>query len=103
MKPRPPLGLGAQVAVAAMVILGMVAGTLIVAHAGYSSSPKRGGVTVFVPAPQAYFLAAPLFGMSVIGWVALIWERRQSVVQTVLSVALYGLVVVFLISYFGRY
>jgi predicted tellurium resistance membrane protein TerC len=60
--------------VAALVLLGFIGGTLIVAHSGFETSPKRGGTSVFVPAPQAYFLATMLFCVSIIGWVALIRE-----------------------------
>ncbi len=98
MKPPQPLGLALQLSVAAIVVLGMVGGTLIVAHSGYETSPKGGGIPVFVPAPQAYFLAATMFGMSVIGMVALIWSRRQSVGLAALFVLLYVAIAVAAIS-----
>ena len=75
---RQPLGSAVKFFVAAIVVLGMVGGVLIVAYSGYETSPKRGGTPVFVPAPQAYFLAAPMFGMSAIGWLALVRERWRS-------------------------
>lgn len=89
MKPPQPLSLAVQFFVAAIVVLGMVGGALIVAHSGYETSPKSGGTPVFVPAPQAYFLAATMFGMSVIGMVALIWSRRRSVGLAAIFVLLY--------------
>ncbi len=86
---RQPLGTAVKFFVAAIVVLGMVGGALIVAYAGYETSPKRGGTPVFVPAPQAYLLAAPMFGMSVIGWVALVRERWRSITVGAVAVLLY--------------
>ena len=73
-----PLSLGVQLAVVAIVVLGMVGGGLIVAHSGFGTSPKYGGPSTFVPAPQAYFLAAVMYGMSVIGMLALLQNRQAS-------------------------
>lgn len=87
-----PLGLGAGLAVAAMVVLGMVGGALIVAHSGYTTSPKRGGTRIHVPAPEAYVLAAALFGMSFIGLIVLL--RAQAVSRWVMAFAMgsYGVI-----------
>lgn len=89
-----PLSPAVQVAVAAMVILGFIGGTLIAAQSGYETSPKRGGPSVFVPTPQAYILSALMFGMSIIGWVVLVLERLRSVPQRILSVLFYVLLAV---------
>lgn len=72
----PPVPGPAQVAIAAIVLLGMVGGCLILAHSGFETSPRRGGHSVFVPAPQAYLLAAAMYGMSSIGLLALlrVWQ-----------------------------
>ena len=75
---NPLLSLGAQLAVMAMVVLGMVGGGLIVAHSGFGTSPKYGGPSTFVPAPQAYFLAAVMYSMSAIGMLALLQNRQAS-------------------------
>jgi hypothetical protein len=78
MKPRPALSLAAQVSVAALVLLGLVGGSLVVAHAGFETSPRRGGWSVWVPAPEAYVLAATMYLMGALGWLALIQARRLS-------------------------
>lgn len=81
MKPSPVPGTGAQVAIAAIVLLGMAGGCLILAQSGFATSPKRGGPSVFVPAPQAYLLAAILYAMSAIGLLALLraWQASGPV------------------------
>lgn len=86
MKPAPVLSPAVQVAVAALVLLGWVGGSLIVAHSGFSTSPRRGGPSTFVPAPQAYLLAATMYGMSVVGVLALLRSRQVS--RSVIAVAL---------------
>jgi predicted tellurium resistance membrane protein TerC len=100
LKEHKPLKQAGLVAVAALVLLGFIGGTLIVVHSGFETSPKRGGTSVFVPAPQAYILAAMLFSMSIIGWVALIREWRRSIAITALSIVLYFLLAVLIISRF---
>ena len=77
--PIAPIGLGAQLSVAAIVFLGMLGGALIVAHSGFATSPRRGGHSIFVPAPEAYVLAATMFGMSALGMLALLQHRGASV------------------------
>jgi hypothetical protein len=65
----------AQIAsVAALALLGMLGGCLILAKDGFTASNKRGGWTVFVPIPQAYVMAAIIFAMSVL---AIIWLLRE--------------------------
>ena len=78
MKPTPPLGPAARFFVAALVLLGLVGGSLVVAHAGFETSPRRGGPTTFVPAPQAYLMTAVMYGMSCIALLALLRDRRVS-------------------------
>jgi hypothetical protein len=97
MKPFPVPRAGAQLAIAALVLLGMMGGCLILAQSGFATSPKRGGPSVFVPAPQAYLLAAILYAMSAIGLLALLrtWQAAMPLmalaVLSYLSVAV-GLV-----------
>jgi hypothetical protein len=43
---------------------------------------------VFVPAPEAYVLAATMFGMSVIGWIALLRARNLGLVGCAVGVVL---------------
>lgn len=83
-----PLTLPARLSVAALVILGLVGGALIVAHSGYETSPRHGGTPTFVPAPLAYVLAAIFFVMSCLALLALLQDRRAS--STTLSVAVVG-------------
>jgi hypothetical protein len=89
LKEHEPLKGAGLVAVAALFVVGFIGGTLIIAHSGFETSPKRGGASVFVPAPQAYFLAAMLFCMAIIGWVALVREWWRSIALTTLSIMLY--------------
>ena len=84
------LNSAAQISVAAIVLLGMVGGSLIVARGGFETSPKHGGQPVFVPAPQGYFIAATMYGMSVLGMIALIREWRWSRTAMVLALVLYA-------------
>ena len=79
--------LAAQVATAAIVLLGLVGGSLIVGYAGFATSPKRGGLSTFVPVPEAYFLATTMYGMSFIGMLALL--RAWLVSRSVLVVAVF--------------
>ena len=72
MKPRSPLNLPAQLSIAALVTLGLVGGSLIVAHSGFETSPRRGGTSTFVPAPEAYLLAAVMYLMSCLAMLALL-------------------------------
>jgi TRAP-type C4-dicarboxylate transport system permease small subunit len=91
----------AQFSVAAIVLLGMVGGSLIVAHGGFETSPKRGGQSVFVPAPQGYFIAATMFGMSILGMFVLIREWRWPRIAMVLAFVLYVTVAAALILGIG--
>jgi hypothetical protein len=102
MKPPPPLDTAAKFFVVAIVLLGLIGGSLIVAHAGFETSPKRGGPSVFVPAPQAYLVAALMYGMSGIGMVALIRAQRWSAAALVMAVVVYAVLAVLLISALGR-
>lgn len=92
MKPAPVLNPAVQFFTAAIVLLGMLGGCLIVAYSGYETSPKRGSIPVFVPAPQAYLLAATMFGMSLIGMLALLRARRFSMPAIAAAVVVYGAV-----------
>jgi hypothetical protein len=89
MKPSPVPGAGAQLAIAAIVLLGMVGGCLILAQSGFATSPKRDGPSVFVPAPQAYLLAAILYAMSAIGLLALLRAWQAAMPLMVLAVLSY--------------
>jgi len=93
------LSSAAQVSVAAIVLLGMVGGSLIVAHGGFETSPKHGGHSVFVPAPEGYFMAATMYGMSILGMIALIREWRWSGTALALALILYvALAVAFILG-----
>ena len=85
-----PISLGAKLSVAAIVLLGMLGGALVVAHSGFETSPRRGGHSVFVPAPEAYLLAATMFGMSALGLLALLQQRGASVAAMAAALAGYG-------------
>lgn len=91
MKESPPLNLPARLSIAAMFVLGLLGGTLIVALSGYETSPRGGGTPVFVPAPQAYVMAAAMYGMSCLAMLVLLRTRTKSLFWAAVSVAVYGL------------
>lgn len=73
MKPAENLGRGAQIAIMALVVLGLMGGSLVIAHTGFETSPKTRGVQpVFVPLPQAYLMVAAMYGQSLIGMLVLL-------------------------------
>jgi len=88
----PPLNLPARVSVAALFVLGLAGGTLIVAYSGFETSPRRGGTPVFVPAPEAYVIAAVMYVMSCLAMLALLRDRNTSPVLSVAAVAAYPVV-----------
>lgn len=83
--------LPARLSIAALLVLGLVGGALIVAYAGFETSPRRGGPSVFVPAPQAYVLAAVLHAMSCLALLALLRMRTRSTWMAAVAVAGHGL------------
>ena len=86
MKPVENLGRGAQLAIFALVILGLIGGCLIIAYSGFETSPKTRGVhRVFVPLPQAYLMTAAMYGQSIIGMVVLLRNRKTSFMGIFLS------------------
>ena len=86
-----PSGLNrpAQAAVAALVLLGLLGGSLIVAYSGFATSPRFGGPSTFVPAPEAYVLATILYSMSAIGLLALLRNRKASWMSTTAAMVMY--------------
>jgi len=90
MKPQLVLSPAVQFFVAAIVLLGLIGGSLIVAHSGFATSPRRGGPSTFVPAPQAYLLAAVMYGMSFVGLLALLRSRHASLLLHSLAAALFA-------------
>lgn len=79
MKSPTPIGLGAKLSVAAIVLLGMLGGALIVAYSGFATSPRRRGHSIFVPVPEAYVLVTMMFGMSALWMLALLQHCGASV------------------------
>jgi len=90
MKSPPALSRATQLAVAALVLLGLLGGSWVVAHSGFVTTPRRGGVSTFVPAPGAYVMAALMCAMSAIGVLALLRHRNASWRATCLVAALYA-------------
>jgi hypothetical protein len=90
MKPPLILGSGAQFFIAALVVLGLFGGSLILAHSGFETSSKRGADPVFVPLPQAYIIAALMYAMSAIAAVALLRHHKASNTLVILSTVLYA-------------
>jgi hypothetical protein len=99
MKPTENLGRAAQIAIMALVILGMVGGSLIIAHTGFETSPKtRGAQPVFVPFPEAYLMVAAMYGQSFIGMLVLLRARKTSKIGIFLGILLFAAVASILIS-----
>lgn len=90
MNPAPQLNLPAKLSVAALFILGMLGGSLIVAYSGFETSPRRGGSPTFVPAPEAYILAAVLYLMSWLAMNVFLRDRGVPMRTYVAASATYG-------------
>ncbi|MBC7647718.1 MAG: hypothetical protein H7197_01165 [Vitreoscilla sp.] len=99
MKPAENLGRGAQIAIMALVVLGLMGGSLVIAHTGFETSPKTRGVQpVFVPLPQAYLMVAAMYGQSFIGMLVLLRARKILIIGISLSVLGYIAAALTLIS-----
>ncbi len=99
MKTVENLGRAAQIALAALVILGMVGGSLIIAHRGFETSPKtRSAQPVFVPFPEAYLMVVAMYGQSLIGMLVLLRARKTSKIGICLGILLFAAVASILIS-----
>ncbi|WP_088280648.1 hypothetical protein [Ideonella sp. A 288] len=98
MKPQPPLSLPARISVAALVLLGLLGGSLIVAYSGFETSPRRGGTSTFVPAPEAYILAAAMYLMSCLALLALLRDRKVSKPSTVAAFCAWSAVAATLVA-----
>ena len=96
MKSPTRYSVAVQVATMAIVVLGMLGGCLIVAHSGFGTSPRGGGASVFVPAPQAYVLAATMFGMSILGVLGLLQNRMATRVSMGIALGVYAAAAVLL-------
>ncbi|MFC7433415.1 hypothetical protein ACFQNJ_02700 [Hydrogenophaga bisanensis] len=91
MNTRLPLTLPAKLSIAALCLLGLLGGSLVVAYAGFETSPRRGGTPTFVPAPQAYVMAVVMYLMSCLALLALLRDRGSSIGATVGAFGVYGL------------
>ena len=99
VKPNTNLGLGAQIAIMALVLLGLVGGSLILAHSGFETLPKTRGVqSVFVPLPAAYLLVAAMYGQSFLCLLVLLRARKISKIGMVLVVAGFAVAAFLLVS-----
>jgi hypothetical protein len=65
--------------ITALAALGMLGGCLVLARNGFMTSSKRGGWQMFVPAPQAYMMAAIMFALS---GLAVFWLLQQTKLRT---------------------
>jgi cation transport ATPase len=64
--------------VASLAALGMLAGCLVLAGSGFTTSNKRANWEVFVSGPPAYLMAAIMFALSAI---AVLWILRQTTMR----------------------
>ena len=90
MSTSPALSLPVQISIGALVVLGMLGGSMIVAHSGFETSPRRGGASTFVPVPEAYVIAAFLYLMSAIGLVVLLRNRKIPLRATAVALCWYA-------------
>lgn len=99
MKPTPPLNLPAQLSIGALAVLGFVGSTLVVAHSGFETSPRRGGPSTFVPLPEAYIMAGIMYLMSCVAMLALLRDRKVSLAVTVAAFGTHLLAAVLLVRF----
>ena len=98
LRPQPPLNLPAQLSIAALVLLGLAGGSLIVVHSGFATSPRRGGTPTFVPVPEAYLLAVLMYLMSSLALVVLLRNRNISKPAIAGALCVYGVVAAALVA-----
>jgi hypothetical protein len=89
MANQTPLSIPAQISVGALMVLGMLGGSMIVAYSGFTTSPRRGGTPTFVPVPEAYVIAGFLYLMSVLAMIALLRHRKISVRAIAAAIGVY--------------
>lgn len=75
--------------VASLAVLGMIGGCLILAGDGFTTSSKRSRWQVFVPAPEAYLMAAIMFTLSSIAVLWLLQQTRMPAWVRLSCVAIY--------------
>lgn len=92
VSPTSPLDLPAKLSISALVVLGLIGGSLIVAHSGFETSPRRGGSSMFVPAPEAYVIAVVLYVMSCLAMSVLLREQKVTKAMSLGTFAGYGLI-----------
>ena len=99
MKPVENLGRGAQIAIMTLVVLGLIGGSLIMAHSGFETLPKTRGVQpVFVSLPQAYLMATAMYGQSFIGMLVILRARKVSKIGIFIGVLGYATAASILVS-----
>ena len=77
-------------AVASLTFFALVGGCLVLAQGGFTTSSKRGHWSIFVPAPQAYVMAAIMFTLSVLGMLWLLQQVQASRLTCLVAVAWYS-------------
>jgi hypothetical protein len=83
---KPPLSVGARVAVAALALLGCIGGWLVVLTGGFHHRPyRRADYTIFVDGP-ALAMAAILFAMATLAVLVLMQHFRATVVVRLFGV-----------------
>ncbi len=94
MNKTSPLSTGARTAVSLLCALGLIGACLVVGMDGFTSASKRGEFMTFVPAPLAYFAAAPLLAMSITALFVLLRDSGAGARRYVLWFGLYALAAV---------
>ncbi|MCB1956485.1 MAG: hypothetical protein KDG55_12460 [Rhodocyclaceae bacterium] len=88
--------------VVSLGLLGLIGGSLVLAQDGFTTSSRHGTWSVFVPAPQAYLMAAILFALSALALVWILQQVRARPSLYLASGALYGGAVVLLTRLLAR-
>jgi hypothetical protein len=65
-------------AVFALTFFALMGGCFVLAQDGFTTTSKRGNWSIFVPAPQAYVMAAIMFTLSLLGAVWLLQQSKTS-------------------------
>lgn len=89
MANQAPLSIPAQISIGALMVLGMLGGSMIVAYSGFMTSPRRGGASTFVPIPEAYVVAGFLYLMSVLAMTVLLRYRKTSLRAIAAAIGIY--------------
>ena len=98
MQTKPPLSLPARIAIAALALLGLIGGWMIVITGGFHHGYRYSKETIFINGGLALVMAAIMFLMATVAFASLLQaERVKAGWYFVLGMATLGLPVLFLV------